>query len=365
VTRRVYRWWLCGSLERGISVLTFSLTLLFRWAGERSKDALATWLELRRLEAAARKKKSCQQKLAQVRRYEAHCAHQGLPAYPMTYQSVGTYMVVFVRRNNGSAKSVGNVKSQLRTTAESRGLEWLSKSDARELTELIAELRLEDHAETDRKKPLTTDLLALVVDQLDLMTDADLLEATLVTTGHDGLLRGGELCSGLRKEDFLWWADRAGVSVFLLRTKTHRSGGAVKVDLVDHDSTFSAVKLLRQWWERRGLGEMPDHTIVFPNVVGRHQRMGDGTVSLDWLRHRIKTAVAKLGLDPKRYSGHSMRAGGATDLFVARVPYFIIKRMGRWTSDAAMVYYRAEEDVRQSVRSAFSKMARACGAGLM
>jgi hypothetical protein len=41
---------------------------------------------------------------------------------------------------------------------------------------------------------------------------------------------------------------------------------------------------------------MPDHTIVFPNVVGRHQRMGDGTVSLEWLRHRIKTAVAKLGV---------------------------------------------------------------------
>jgi hypothetical protein len=100
---------------------------------------------------------------------------------------------------------------------------------------------------------------------------------------------------------------------------------------------------------------------VFPNVVGQHQRMGDGTVSLDWLRHRIKEAVAQLGLDPKRYSGHSMRAGGATDLFVARVPYFIIKRMGRWTSDAAMVYYRAEEDVRHSVRGAFSKMARARG----
>ena len=71
---------------------------------------------------------------------------------------------------------------------------------------------------------------------------------------------------------------------------------------------------------------------------------------------RIKKVVQLIGLDPSSYSNHSLRAGGATDLFVARVPYSIIKKMGRWKSDAALLYYRDEEDVRLAVAEAFSRM---------
>jgi hypothetical protein len=43
-------------------------------------------------------------------------------------------------------------------------------------------------------------------------------------------------------------------------------------------------------------------------------------------------------------SGHFLRSGGATGLFVERAPYPMIKKMGRWKSDAAMLYYRSTED---------------------
>jgi hypothetical protein len=327
-----------------------------------SREGSATWQELQRLELAISQKQSCRQALAQTKRYEGHCEGLGLQAYPMSYRSIATYLVAYVKRNNGSAKSLSNVKSQLKTTAARRRAGWLDKTEAAMLNALVRELKLEDSGETDRKLALTTALIRDIVQQLNLGLDVDLLEATLVTVGHDALLRGGELCSGLCKEDFTWWAGGEGVSVLLNRTKTHRSGGAVKIDIPDTKSPFSAVKMLKRWWGRRRLGEKPDRTIVFPEVAGRDQRLVEGTVSLCWLRRRIKVAVAKLGLDPKRYSGHSMRAGGATDLFMARVPYFIIKRMGRWKSDAAMLYYRADEDVRRSVKRGFSKMARECGA---
>ena len=48
-----------------------------------------------------------------------------------------------------------------------------------------------------------------------------------------------------------------------------------------------------------------------------------------------------------------IESGGATDLFVARVPYHIIKKRGRWVSDAAMIYYRDDEDVVNAVFEAF------------
>lgn len=317
---------------------------------------------MQRYESKAEGKQSSRQKIAQVKRYEEHCARMQLPAFPVSYESMATYLVAHVGRNNGSTKSLGNVTSQLKTTAERRGLGWLSKAEASKLGVLVAEMRLEDHKETRRMSPLVTELLIRIIGSYDLDNDVELLEATLLTVGHDGLLRGGELCSSLTKDDFVWWLDGTGVSVLLHRTKTHRVGGAVKVDLGDTDSPFSGVKMLKRWWKRWGLKRKPDDAFVFPNVEGTGQQPGSGTVSTNWLRQRIKRAVQRVGLDPTRYSGHSLRAGGATDLFVARVPYFIIKRMGRWVSDAAMIYYRADDDVRRAVRRAFSKAARACGA---
>ena len=80
-------------------------------------------------------------------------------------------------------------------------------------------------------------------------------------------------------------------------------------------------------------------------------------MSYDSLVSRIKLIAQRLGLPAEDYAGHSLRAGGATDLFIARVPYFIIKKMGRWSSDALMVYYRHDEDVIHAVSAAFQLVA--------
>ena len=48
-------------------------------------------------------------------------------------------------------------------------------------------------------------------------------------------------------------------------------------------------------------------------------------------------------------------------MFVVRVPYFLIKKMGRWRSDAAMLYYRSEEDVCLAVAAAFGLMPKPDG----
>ena len=47
-------------------------------------------------------------------------------------------------------------------------------------------------------------------------------------------------------------------------------------------------------------------------------------LSYDVLIARVKRAVAMLGLAKEDYSGCSLRAGRATDLFIARTPYYVI-----------------------------------------
>lgn len=67
----------------------------------------------------------------------------------------------------------------------------------------------------------------------------------------------------------------------------------------------------------------------------------------------LNKVVVGLGFNPSMYSGHSLRAGGATDLFIIGVPYPKIKLYGRWKSDAALVYYREDIEVSRSVANAF------------
>ena len=96
---------------------------------------------------------------------------------------------------------------------------------------------------------------------------------------------------------------------------------------------------------------------LFPKRLSATRFDWASSLSYDSLVSRIKLVAQRLGLPADDYSGHSLRAGGATDLLIARVPYFIIKKIGRWSSDAAMVYYRHDEDVIREVSTAFQLIA--------
>jgi len=113
-----------------------------------------------------------------------------------------------------------------------------------------------------------------------------------------------------------------------------------------------AVRALRQLFNSRDLWNKPE-SLLFPS---RH-RSKSGCVSGAWLRKHIKLCCKAIGLDDSRYSGHSLRAGGATDLFVARVPYAVIKKAGRWLSDACLLYYRDSAHVQRKVFAAFDRLA--------
>ena len=91
--------------------------------------------------------------------------------------------------------------------------------------------------------------------------------------------------------------------------------------------------------------------LLFPSPVNPNT-----TVSESWYRKHLKNLVASIGLDPSLYSGHSGRAGGATDLFNSNVAYCFIKLFGRWKSDVALSYYRNKAGMHIAIQSGFSKI---------
>ena len=174
----------------------------------------------------------------------------------------------------------------------------------------------------------------------------------LIAVGHDGLLRGSELCSGLKVANIQWSANRRVATFLLNRTKTHRSGGPVLVIIKDYGAQ-SGIALLRHHFSTNCLWNKPN-CLVFPYFTSRSINWSL-PLTVDQLRRRIKRTMCHLNIDPRGFGTHSLRAGGATDLFRAAVPYPIIKKYGRWKSDTALLYLRSENFISAAAGRAFSK----------
>ncbi len=64
-------------------------------------------------------------------------------------------------------------------------------------------------------------------------------------------------------------------------------------------------------------------------------------LSYSTFQKAIKTVAISLGLDPSRYSSHSLRIGGASVMAAAGLPDYVIQLIGRWKSLAFLTYIRS------------------------
>jgi integrase len=144
--------------------------------------------------------------------------------------------------------------------------------------------------------------------------------------------------------------DRQALEVEIDRTKTHRAGDPKKIIVSDYDHQWSAFKCVNRLKRIAGAGMKSDQ-FLFPQVTFKRGVPDD----LDWSKSLsyaalvkcIKHDVAKCGMDPTDFSGHSFRAGGATDLFASgKLTFAQIMKLGRWRSiEACMMYYREDLEV--------------------
>ena len=56
----------------------------------------------------------------------------------------------------------------------------------------------------------------------------------------------------------------------------------------------------------------------------------------------LQESAAACGLPPERFQSHSLRIGGATALYQATGEIELVKRRGRWSSDAVQRYLHDE-----------------------
>lgn len=168
---------------------------------------------------------------------------------------------------------------------------------------------------------------------LDLIPDTVLgaRDACLLSLGFAGGFRRSELI-GLDFEHVQ--EDAAGVRLTIKRSKTDQASAGRVVGIPRGRSKFCPVRYFGNWREKTRLSDGPlFRPITKSGDVGSLRLSGEAVAST------VKKWVEKIGLDPKEYSGHSLRAGFVTSAVQAGVSEFAIRRQTGHASLATMERY--------------------------
>ena len=181
-----------------------------------------------------------------------------------------------------------------------------------------------------RAKPLTKEDL---FSALGVMGDSlkDVRDRALLLIGFAGGFRRSELiainCTDIESV-------RQGVVIHVRRSKTDQEGVGRKIGIPYGRSCWCPVTALNDWLERAGI---EDGSVFRP--VDRHGRVQGQRLSGEAVSLVVKERVAAVGLEPKEFSGHSLRAGLATFAAAAGVSSWKIRQQTGHASDAMLARY--------------------------
>lgn len=160
--------------------------------------------------------------------------------------------------------------------------------------------------------PLTIGELRRVIVRIDPSTSAGLRDRALLLIGWAAALRRSEVVA-LDATDIT--PIEGGLALRLRSSKTDQEGRGDVVALpYGSDADTCPVRTLHAWLDHAGIVAGP----IF-RPIDRHGRIGWARLEGRAVARLIQRRVAATGLDPDRYSGHSLRAGFVTTAAAAGV----------------------------------------------
>ncbi len=192
-------------------------------------------------------------------------------------------------------------------------------------------IRKEKGSRPDKKTAAVIDDIRLMVETLP-DTFLSKRDRALLLVGFAGAFRRSELV-GLDVEDLDF--GRHGLTVTLRHSKTDQEGeGYTKGIAHGLNAATCPVGALQDWLTASGITSGP----VF-RAVNRHGQLQDGRLSDKAIALVVKRAAAAAGMDPEKYSGHSLRSGLITTSAMAGLEERDIMRQSGHKSVAVMRSY--------------------------
>jgi integrase len=190
---------------------------------------------------------------------------------------------------------------------------------------------------------------AAVVNDIRLMVESlpnnlmGLRDKALLLVGFLGAFRRSELVS-LNVDDLDFQPE--GVVITLRRSKTDQEGEGrrIAIPVGEHHQTCP-ISALQMWLTVAGIEEGP----IFRGM-NRHGQVMSDRMTDQVVAKVVKRAAEASGLDPKKYAGHSLRAGLATSAAMAgALERDIMKQTGHKSVQMVRRYIREGELFKNNV----------------
>jgi integrase len=184
-----------------------------------------------------------------------------------------------------------------------------------------------------RAAALTIDQLANIIGSLG-GSSKDVRDAAILLIGFAGAFRRSELVA-IDREDVQ--INEIGAAIILCRSKTDQTGHGRTVSIPRVCGRLCPVAALEEWLRVSGIAGGP----LF-RPVAKSGRAAERRMSAEAVARIVKKRTWAVGCDPNRYSGHSLRAGFATEAARCGVPKWRIKAQTGHLSDSILERYIRE-----------------------
>jgi integrase len=278
----------------------------------------------------------------------AWCDHLGFPPLSADPQLVGMYVAAAAdgRVPGSKAMSVATIRLHLSAIVAAHRLLGLAldvKDPA--IASVMAGVARDKGVKQRQAAPVLGDFLP---DLIRSTPDTPLgrRDRALLLVGFGGALRRSEI-TALELQD-VDLVEGRGLKLLIRKSKTDPFAEGEEVAIWRaNDPAICPVEVLRAWLEIRGTGE-PNHPL-FLNVR-KNGKPGENALSDYDVVRIVKAAVERIGLDPRPYSGHSLRSGLATTAGLLDAPLTAIMAQTRHKSvQVAKRYVRNAEIWKQNV----------------
>lgn len=310
---------------------------------EHKQTALST--ERRRISEQARKYAE-ESKAASTRKayrtdwkdFCKWCEQNEETALPATPETVSDYLTFLATEKKRKASTIQRRISSISQAHQMAGFD--SPTRTQQVRMVWAGIKRNIGTHYTRKEPITKEE-AHKIGQAIPDTLTGIRDRALLFLGLCGMFRRSELAA-LTVDDLEFTRDCVIVTV--QRSKTDQEGqGQQKRIFYQSNPRVCPVRALQEWMDAAGITAGP---IFRPTHTGRP---GDKALSTRSIANTVKRYAEKIGLDPARFSGHSLRAGGITTAKLNGAAEVDIARMsGHKSMQTLRIYMRHADDIQNN-----------------
>jgi site-specific recombinase XerD len=267
--------------------------------------------------------------------FTAWCAAASRAALPATPETVELYVCDLLRQG----RKVSTLERHAAGIQYRHRLAGHESPCGPDLRTLLCGARRSLGQEPDQKEAIGIEDLRRMVEAIDVDKPIGTRDRALLLFGFASALRRSNLAA-LELGDLTF--QPRGIQVWIGHEKQDREGYGRKIAIPygEHEITCP-VQAVRRWLRYRGEDPGP----LFQGVL--NGRVTGKAILPNRIGQLVQEAVARIGLDPKRYAAHSLRAGFATEALTGGASEIMVaQQTGHRSLETLRTYLRSRDPFR-------------------